>query len=220
MRLFMINVLATAMLLTAATQASALTITQTGGGGSYLVSDTITMQYYINNIGDPGLAVIAFSVGYNSAVVSVDLVNSKLKNNILKGSLNEGSYPNTLYKGLPRLSTNPTIENGGTEALFGWSGGLSATWSEASNYLIATLVLHADAPGTSGVAPFIGAGASFAQDNGTYTTAGISFSDITGEVLFAGGNSITVVPEPTTALLIGLGLVGLGVAGSRGRQER
>ncbi len=34
---------------------------------------------------------------------------------------------------------------------------------------------------------------------------------------FSGSGAVTITPEPTTALLIGLGLVGLGVAGRRAR---
>ncbi len=220
MRLFMINVLATAMLLTAATQASAITVTQTGTGGAYNVSDTITLHYFLNNVGSGGLSNFAFSVGYTTTVVAPDLLNSFTQNWVLAGDVNENpAVPNSGFKGVKRLSKLPTAQNGDTEALFGWSNGLAASFSEVSNELVGTLIFHAIAPGVANIAPFQGAGTDWTQDQGTYANSGQVFANINGSVDYFGG-SITVVPEPTTALLIGLGLVGLGVAGSRGRQER
>ena len=58
-----------------------------------------------------------------------------------------------------------------------------------------------------------------AQDTGSYASPGGGFADITGSLSYAGAGSVTIVPEPTTALLIGLGLVGLGAV-RHGRQER
>ena len=112
MRLFMINVLATAMLLTVASQANAISVTQTGtgAGSSYAISDTITLKYYINTIGDPGLSVFAFSVIWdNTAAITPNVTASIIKNKILKGSQDEGGNVNGNFAGLPRIGKNPTI---------------------------------------------------------------------------------------------------------------
>ncbi|MDH3212656.1 MAG: PEP-CTERM sorting domain-containing protein [Myxococcales bacterium] len=56
----------------------------------------------------------------------------------------------------------------------------------------------------------------------TLAAAGLQFNDGSGSNgdlwNFATGRSITVIPEPATGLITGLGLVGLGVAGRRRRR--
>ncbi len=71
---------------------------------------------------------------------------------------------------------------------------------------LATLVFTATTPGTYG---FL-----FTFDPVTGGVLGLGDGSTESLTLGAGG-SVTVVPEPTTALLFGLGLIGLGVAGRR-----
>mgnify|MGYP003574246588 FL=1 len=217
MRLFMINVLATATLLFVAGQASAITITQTGLGTTYNTSDTITLQYWINNIGDPGLSVMAFTVQYNNAVLTY--TGGLVKNKILGAADDEsGANPGYVGQGLIRITKTP-FEPNANEISFNWQSGTTPTWGEVSNQLLGTAVFHATGPGVSGVNLANGQGSTFLQTQGTYASPGAPV-EVQDSVNYVGSGDITVVPEPTTALLIGLGLVGLGVAGNRGRQER
>ena len=217
MRLFMINVLATATLLFVAGQASAITITQTGLGTTYNTSDTITLQYWINNIGDPGLSVMAFTVQYNNAVLTY--TGGLVKNKILGAADDEsGANPGYVGQGLIRIQKTP-FEPNANEISFNWQSGTTPTWGEVSNQLLGTAVFHATGPGVSGVNLANGQGSTFLQYAGSYASQGAP-SEVQDSVNYVGSGDITVVPEPTTALLIGLGLVGLGVAGNRGRQER
>lgn len=220
MRTLILNLLATAVLFTVASQAQALSVTQTGTGGIHAVGDQVTLNYYLNNIGTPGIAVLAFSVTYDKSIVFPNLTLSNTQNNILKGSDDEaGNVPSNNFGGLPRLSVAPTQQDFFNQVLFSWSAAPQASWSEVSNQLVGTLVLDAVAEGVTNITPFSGIGSTVAQDAGSYANQGVSFADISNSMAYAGAGSVTIVPEPTTALLIGLGLAGLGAV-RHGRRER
>jgi hypothetical protein len=208
MRLFIINVLATAMLLTVATQASAVTITQGGLLGTYAVSDTIVLTYTINTQGFAGLQTVGFNVQYDPTELL--MTGDFSKGNILKDK-SGNKLPSII--GWLTPATDPDQLNNA------WGGGVGTTWAEKAAEEIATLQFHV-LPGATGgsINLVIGPGTALDQRTGTYAVPGVTAA-IPGAFVFEGSGSY-VVPEPTTALLIGLGLVGLGVAGNRGRQER
>jgi len=70
----------------------------------------------------------------------------------------------------------------------------------AQNQLVATLTFRAVGAGTTTIGYFLALGDTGAQGNGTVVGAPVT---------------VTVIPEPGTALLMGLGLAGLGLAGRR-----
>ena len=91
-----------------------------------------------------------------------------------------------------------------TKVAQGPTGGIPNASTGFEN--LSTLVFTATTPGTYG---FL---FSFAPATG----GALGLADGTNPPLTLGaGGTVTVVPEPTTALLFGLGLIGLGVAGRR-----
>lgn len=197
-------------ILTLAPRVGAITITQTGLASSYSVGDTITLQYWLDNMGFPGLAVVGTTLVFDPAFVSPDVSGFWSAPAILRGSDDEGGNTPNDHPGLLQLGGGPFLISGTTDSIhFAWSSGASSSWSEVSNQLIATLVFDANSAGVAGF--FLGGqGTSVAQDNGTYANAGVSFSDITGSLAYLGEGSTTIVPEPTSALLLAAGLLGLG----------
>ena len=101
---------------------------------------------------------------------------------------------------LPPALPTPDRVSGG----YGF-GGVGAKTGNGAPSLVGTVTIHADTVGT-----FEGGGF---QDPGV---DGFLGSGGGGSVPFSGGD-FTVIPEPGTALLMGAGLAGLGIAGRRKR---
>jgi hypothetical protein len=218
MRLFKISVLASAVVLFAAAQASAMTITLGGTGGEVNVSDDIVLTANIENRDDDGfgLAVFAFTIFFDDSLVSLGL--SKHVTTILRNPQNDNSYP-TANPG-KFLTANAIFTGVAGEITYDWNNGTDGTWNTTNDLKVVTQTFHADAGGTASFSVGAGTGSFMAQFEGTYASPDSVASNNTNLMKFAGAGNVTIVPEPTTALLIGLGLIGLGVAGSRGRQER
>ena len=86
--------------------------------------------------------------------------------------------------------------------MFNQVGAFGATPAPASNLLVSTVSFVAGPPGTT-------ANVSWEMDLGTGFA--LDFFGITSSP----GLTLTVIPEPTTAALLGLGLFGLAAAGRR-----
>jgi hypothetical protein len=166
--------------------AQATTLSITADQANYLVSDTITLTV----IGDPGTGVHQKSFGtieYDGLLVTAlgGQTQTTLKNGGGTGWIVGG-----LLIDLPNADTQDSFNQifGGTVA------------QDSTKKLTAVMTFHADASGT----------ANF--DWRTVGAQAFSFFGLTN----APGVTVTIgtpVPEPSTAGLMGLGLIGLVIAG-------
>ena len=178
MRFAMLTALAFVLL---AAQARAVTITQVGGDGSHSVGDTITVNYYLDNLGSPGISVMGFAVKFNPAVLSY--VGGTVQNKILKASDDEGGNPPHSFGGLARLSSAPILFDPEGKVLFAWSSAPAPAWSEVSAQFLGSVQFRVNAVGPAGIVPAMGPGTGLGQYEGTYANPGAV--DIrTGDVLF------------------------------------
>ena len=245
MRLLMINLLATAMLLVGAGAASAyqLNLVATTPTDGIAVGDLVTYEVYLNTEGLSSITLFtaAFSFDPNVVAYRSDLsaqnsyfplyalgnpkqgtTTAWLEPVPFPGDPNPGDPGNTCSLADP-LCANPAKLWTGNQPPVGAQvnvsfkeTNLNPTTATATNLLMARLTFEAVGFGTS-------AGAwSFTDDFGG-TVFSVADVDITAPEyagplsVTAGGTQplVSVIPEPTTALLVGLGLVGLGVAGRR-----
>jgi hypothetical protein len=201
MRLLITNVLAAALLLFGAAGANAFSTSMTNswGGGVASVGDTLSVTVNFDTDGSSDVSLLSVSVLFDDAIMSYDGGSS-------------ATY--ALYTGgkgasyLKPATTNNTLRVGtSNQILLDWQnnilpGGAAATGNFQMSVLSFTVqalgdgqadfTISADSPGNT---LFLG--------DETYPTNNVS------------GSFAVITPEPTTALLVGMGLVGLGVAGRR-----
>jgi len=214
MRLLMVNLLATALLVFSAASASAYVMTLVPTTATTVnPGELVSFDVYLDTEGASGITLISVSVTFDPTIVAYDPGNS----------LAEDYYP--LYApGVPTGKTvgpatflvpffNPPVEWAGNLPAIGGQvnldfgeANLGQTTATATAQFLGTISFVAVNPGTSAGAFGFGNGGNTFNANG---------GEIKGSVGVVGAPTITVIPEPTTALLVGLGLVGLGVAGRR-----
>jgi len=201
MRLLITNVLAAALLLFGAAGANAFSTSMTNswGGGVASVGDTVQMTVTFDTDGLNNVSLLSVSVLFDDAIMAYDGGTS-------------GTY--ALYTGgkgasyLKPASTNNGFRVGTTnQILLDWQNNILPGGAAASgSFTMSTLTFTVQALG-DGLADFTLSATSpgntlFLADE-TYPTNNLS------------GSFAVITPEPTTALLVGLGLMGLGVAGRR-----
>jgi hypothetical protein len=203
MRLFKTLFLTMTLVLFGASSASAINVFMGAPSATTLnVGDTFSIQYRLNTEGETHITSIFTSVFADPAIFSY--VSGTSPGFILL----DPTYGELLSRATqPVPVTNPAdpAPVGGVHA------GNFATTNPAGSgvasaaQLLATLVFQAIAPGTTviGAQPVSG-------DDLT-----VSQASVIGEVTWTDSAPITVIPEPGTALLMGLGLAGLGLAGRR-----
>jgi hypothetical protein len=216
MRLLTINLLAMALLLFSVATASAYRVDitspqDTGGFNPAPVSSFVTVNVYLDTEGVGNIKTISVGVEFDNTKAVYEQALSSTPTYLLY----------TTSKA-PYLTPLAGICDGGlgciewpapppTQVLIAWAStdlfsgvpGISA-----GSELIATLVFH--------VIDDAGPGA-FNLLFDTTAGADLLLGDNTRPPMNLGGGITINVPEPTTALLIGLGLVGLGFAGRRSR---
>ena len=219
MRLYM-SVLGTAAIFFAASAASAgvsfsVSASTDGAGLDALVAgDTVTLDIRIASDGDPAIFGLGASVyGYDTGVASFtggDAVAAYLFDTCL------APPTNVCFNGLDNVEggaltaeADGRIQIGNSASLTGRVGtgaldsGLDGVVGGGDAQFRLTFV--AEGPGTTTFT--IGTGANMGDV--------IVLADGVTEQATNASQTITVVPEPGTALLMGLGLAGLGLAGRR-----
>jgi hypothetical protein len=212
MRTFIVNMLVTAMLVFSAASASAISITIAGAElnqSATTVGSQVSVTVTLDTEATVGITVMSIGVlfddtrlSYNqaaSSTASYILYGSGRGNNFLSAAITCGGYPaggagcQLAVPGQVNVDYVSTSLTNGTGA------------TNVGVALMATLVFNVTGLGSASVAlTQSGAGNVIGQPGGTSTTGTLN-----------GSGSINVVPEPTTALLVALGLAGLGIAGRR-----
>ena len=230
MRTFAINVLVTTLLAFGASSAGAVSITLTGANGQTVTTgDQVTVTMTLDTEATTGITLLSIATLFDNAQLSYNAAASSSNGGgsdagfpatgngyILydSGTKNGGAYlfaAGTCGGGFG----SPSAGNGCQLALPGqvnvdYVNGDLTNGTGAGNVGVAVLAtLVFDVTGTSGFASIAlsqtSPGNVIGQPGGTSTTG----------TLASGAGGVNIVPEPTTALLVGLGLAGLGIAGRR-----
>lgn len=215
MRLLKINMLAIALVLFGAFSASAyqLSLVPTTPTTVANIGDLISFDVFLDTEGASGITLFSSALIYDPTVVQYrpDLSDAEDYYPLYAPALGKGSVPTWLEPTFdpPGLWINPTPGTQQVNVDF-IETNLGNTTATATNLYLATLTFEAVGYGTStgywGFAP--------PTITGIFS---VNQVDVAGTLAFATGSPTmtVVIPEPTTALLVGLGLVGLGVAGRR-----
>jgi hypothetical protein len=205
MRLLITNLLASALLIFGAASAHAFATTMTSNysNGSVLTTgDTVSVTVNFDSEGAADISLLSVSVLFNDAIMSWDQGSSSSPSYALYVSGGKGNQ----Y--LIPATTNLTLRTGTSDQiLLDWQNtALPGGNRDAGSFDMATLVFSVADTG-SGLAAFTLSNSSPGNI--------LQVADGSNPVNAVSGDFDVVTPEPTTALLVGLGLAGLGVAGRR-----
>ena len=198
MRLILINLVTVGLLLFSAASASAVSLFFGAPSSDTLQpGESFTITFRLNTEGETNLTSVFASVFADPNVLAFVSGSSP------GGLLNSGSpYYNTLGRVSQAFVLGSDPAGQVRAASF---AALEPTGTANANQLLTTLTFQAVGAGTVNITNLIAQGDDI-------TVNGVS---IIGQVGLGQSASITVVPEPTTALLMGLGLAGLAAAGRR-----
>jgi hypothetical protein len=220
MRLLITNLLAVALLLFGAASASAFSIRMTSdyAGEILNVSDTVTVNIWIDapekgtnffGIGVLADAGIMTHVPTPSCATTVPTPGCGSPSYILYAPPSGADSATILYPFQDPFQSWPNPPAGENQVNVNWIESNSApTNASGNNIWVGSVTWHVFAAGD---------GVSDMRVSITNGGGIVRINDITvpTEDVSVTGDFQVFTPEPTTALLIGLGLVGLGVAGRR-----
>jgi len=220
MRIFISTLLATALLAFSASSASALAISLGGASGSTVNGAQVSVTVSIDTEGTTGIVTLSVGVLFDDAQLTYNQGASSTTSYTLYNTVTNpktgvvgpgtyldaasscgGAYPTGGAGCALRVGTTNQVNVDFISTGFPTTGTTGGTTD-----LMATLVF--DVIGTSGSAAI----------SLSLTSPGNVIGDANGGAIAAttsGSGSVSIVPEPTTALLVGLGLAGLGIAGRR-----
>ena len=191
--------LAMALITLGATSAYGYSTTMSSNyGGTLGVGETVTVEVFFDTQGEADVTLLSVSVLFDSDAFTW-----------------AGSSPTyILYTGgkganyLKPATTNLTLRVGTTnQLLIDFQNNILPGSNAASgSAVIATVTFHVDALGDGS--------ADFALSN-SHPGNILQLGDNSNPTNSVSGNFAIATPEPTTAVLVGLGLLGLGVAGRR-----
>ena len=205
MRFLIINLVTAALLVFSAATASAVTYTVVdNSGGDIAVGDSVVLvlSFDTTDLTDDSDTTLGWgiSIGIDGSAWNVEP----------GGSQNELAFATVIpsfgtFGGVPLVSPlppnnglDPNIIRAGV-----WGSATAITPNPWGNEVLATVTVTAMRAGTFDLTPFFAPGDSFELNGDANYPANFV------------GTTITVVPEPGTALLMGLGLAGLAAAGRR-----
>jgi hypothetical protein len=202
MRLFTINTLTVALVLFGASSASAVNVfLGTPSATSINVGETVSIQFRLDTEGATDVTSVFTSIFADPAVLGFSSGASPL--NIL--------YNTSNFEALSRVSQpvavvdpNDPAPVGGVHAANFATPTPTGSGLASANQILASVTFVGVAPGSTVISA-----AALPGDTITRSTVAVAYTTGPDSAL------ITVVPEPGTALLMGLGLAGLGLAGRR-----
>jgi hypothetical protein len=210
MRLLITNLLASALLIFGAASAHAFATTMTSNysNGTVLsTGDTVSITVNFDTEGAADIALLSMSVLFNDAIMSWDQGASSSPAYALYVSGGKGNQ----Y--LVPATTNLTLRTGtSNQILLDWQNtALPGGNRDAGSFDMATLVFSVADTGDGT--------AAFTLSNSSPGNI-LQLQDGSNPANAMSGDFDVVTPEPTTALLVGLGLAGLGVAGAKKKLRR
>lgn len=180
------TLIAVAALVGLASAANAASVTVVANSASYVIGDTIT------------LTVTADTQGGSSLLAFGRLLFDTPTGDTAGGAPNQSAM--LAFGSIPWL-TGPLVCTSSSCEMMNQISPITATPVGSTTPLIATVSFLATSAGVTNVS----------WDTNQAGGFGLDFFGVTN----APGTSYTVVPEPTTAALLGLGMLGLAVAGRR-----
>ena len=234
MRILTLNLLVTALFLLGTTSASAFAVNMTsrsgdptGGVSSLTTSDTVTVDVFLDATG--GITIFSVAVINSNpaallydAAASAALAPTGAFGHLYQVPGQQGAQPSyVLYTGgkgatyLKPLQTpaflNFPPETPGTEQvnINYVENAFGTTSATGAGIYVASMVFHVVAAFTSETLSLAFTTSNLIQ-TGTFVTDPATIG-LSGPITLTGH----AVPEPTTAMLIGLGILGLGLAGRR-----
>ena len=187
----------------ASASAFATTMTSNYSNGTVLTTgDTVSVTVNFDSEGAADISLLSVSVLFNDAIMSWDQGSSSSPSYALYVSGGKGNQ----Y--LVPATTNLTLRTGTSDQiLLDWQNtALPGGNRDPGSFDMATLVFSVADTG-SGLA-------AFTLSNNSPGNI-LQLADGSNPANALSGDFDVVTPEPTTALLVGLGLAGLGVAGRR-----
>ena len=211
MRFLIVNLLATALLFIGASTASAMSLTSSSpdAGPELAVGDQVTITVSLDTEGTDGITLLSVSINVDAEFLEYRGDLSSATSYILYSG--KGGYMNAALDP-PQLrfgtSNQVNVDFVGTDLTNGTNAatGSAAGQGDQPGGLLATLVFDVTGLG-DGVADIY---LSITSPGNVLALGG----GATATPTLAGAGTV-ITPEPTTALLVGLGLLGLGVAGKR-----
>lgn len=204
MRLFIVNLVVAGLLFFGAASASAISLSLNALSPTTInVGETVTIEMRMDTEGETQITSVFTSMS-NSNPGALEFTSGTSLGQIL---FNPSTYQGLGKVGEPQDGVTGDAPGRVRVASYATASPTGSGRANA-NQLLGTIVFTATAGGTVDIAALLELGTN--PDEITVATV-----SVTGAVGIGAPITITVIPEPGTALLMGLGLVGLAGAGRR-----